>query len=160
MSTLSCHAQVKIKRKRKKEMETIKQNILIRQGANFKGKSLLLAGDYSGWEYKWQIRKRYKGALLAEGEVEVVFDDFVIGENTYENHTLITPVLEHLVSKTIPPALGDKIGQNAWVYDLKMKSPDGNTVYRIFEGLVNVTLEVTLDEVNDEDNNEGNEDGN
>lgn len=141
-------------------METLKQNILIRQGANFKGKSLLLPGDYSGWEFKWQIRKRYKGALLAEGEVEVVFDDFVIGENTYENHTLITPVLGHLVSKTIPPALGNKIGQNAWVYDLEMKSPDGNTVYRLFEGLVNVTLEVTLDEVNDENINEGNEDGN
>lgn len=156
MSTLSFDAQVKIKRKRKKEMETLKQNILIRQGANFKGKSLLLPGDYSGWEFKWQIRKRYKGALLAEGEVEVVFDDFVIGENTYENHTLITPVLGHLVSKTIPPALGEKIGQNAWVYDLKMKSPDGNTVYKLFEGLVNVTPEVTIFE----DNNEGNNDGN
>ena len=141
-------------------METIKQNILIRQGANFKGKSLLLSGDYSGWEIKWQIRKRYKGVLLAEGEVEVVFDDFVIGENTYENHTLITPVLEHLVSQTIPSALGDKIGQNAWVYDLKMKSPDGSTVYKIFEGLVNVTPEVTVFEDNDEDNEEGNENGN
>jgi hypothetical protein len=129
-------------------METIKQNILIRQGANFKGKSLLLSGDYSGWEIKWQRRKRYKGALLAEGEVEVVFDDFVIGTNTYENHTLITPVLEHLVSKTLPPALGDKIGQNAWVYDLKMKSPDESTVYKIFEGLVNVTPEVTIFEDN------------
>ena len=137
-------------------METIKQNILIRQGANFKGKSLLLPGDYSGWEFKWQIRKRYRGTLLAEGEVVVVLDDFVIGENTYENHTLITPVLEHLVSKTIPPALGEKIGQNAWVYDLKMKSPDGNTVYKLFEGLVNVTPEVTIFE----DNNEGNNDGN
>lgn len=129
-------------------METIKQNILIRQGAKFKGKSLLLSGDYSGWEIKWQRRKRYKGALLAEGEVEVVFDDFVIGTNTYENHTLITPVLEHLVSKTLPPALGDKIGQNAWVYDLKMKSPDESTVYKIFEGLVNVTPEVTIFEDN------------
>lgn len=141
-------------------METIKQNILIRQGANFKGKSLLLPGDYSGWEFKWQIRKRFKGALLAEGEVEVVFDDFVIGENTYENHTLITPVLGHLVSKTIPPALGNKIGQNAWVYDLEMKSPDENKVYRIFEGLVNVSPEVTLDEVNDEDNDEDNNEAN
>jgi len=141
-------------------METIKQNILIRQGANFKGKSLLLSGDYSGWEIKWQIRKRYKGALLAEGEVEVVFDDFVIGENTYENHTLITPVLEHLVSKTLPPALGDKIGQNAWVYDLKMKSPNESTVYTIFEGLVNVTPEVTVFEDNDEDNDEGDGNGN
>lgn len=133
-------------------METIKQNILIRQGANFKGKSLLLSGDYSEWEIKWQIRKRYKGVLLAEGEVEAVFDDFVIGGNTYENHTLITPVLEHLVSKTIPPALGDKIGQNAWVYDLKMKSPDGSTVYKLFEGLVNVTPEVTVFEDNEEGN--------
>ena len=141
-------------------METIKQNIVIRQGANFKGKSLLLSGDYSGWEIKWQIRKRYKGALLAEGEVEVVFDDFVIGENTYENHTLITPVLEHLVSKTLPPALGDKIGQNAWVYDLKMKSPNESTVYTIFEGLVNVTPEVTVFEDNDEDNDEGDGNGN
>jgi hypothetical protein len=117
-----------------------------------------LSRDYSGWEIKWQIRKRYKGVLLAEGEVEVVFDDLVIGGNAYENHTLITPVLEHLVSKTIPPALGDKIGQNAWVYDLKMKSPDGGTVYRIFEGLVNVTPEVTLDGDNNEDNDVG--DGN
>ena len=141
-------------------METIKQNIVIRQGANFKGKSLLLSGNYSGWEIKWQIRKRYKGALLAEGEVEVVFDDFVIGENTYENHTLITPVLEHLVSKTLPPALGDKIGQNAWVYDLKMKSPNESTVYTIFEGLVNVTPEVTVFEDNDEDNDEGDGNGN
>ncbi|MFY7939005.1 MAG: hypothetical protein ACOVOQ_16620 [Flavobacterium sp.] len=129
-------------------METIKQNIVIRQGANFKGKSLLLSGDYSGWEIKWQIRKRYKGVLLAEGEVEVVYDDFVIGANTYENHTLITPVLEHLVSETLPPALGDKIGQNAWVYDVKMKSPNESTVYTIFEGLVNVTPEVTVFEDN------------
>ena len=119
-----------------------------------------MSGDYSGWEIKWQIRKRYKGALLAEGEVEVVFDDFVIGENTYENHTLITPVLEHLVSKTLPPALGDKIGQNAWVYDLKMKSPNESTVYTIFEGLVNVTPEVTVFEDNDEDNDEGDGNGN
>ena len=119
-----------------------------------------MSGDYSGWEIKWQIRKRYKGVLLAEGEVEVVFDDLVIGGNAYENHTLITPVLEHLVSQTIPSALGDKIGQTAWVYDLKMKSPDGSTVYKIFEGLVNVTPEVTVFEDNDEDNEEGNENGN
>ena len=51
-----------------------------------------------------------------------------------------------------------------------MKSPDGSTVYKIFEGLVNVTPEVTVFEDinedndegdgNNEDNDEGNENGN
>jgi hypothetical protein len=130
-------------------MEPIKQDILIRQGASYRGKSLLLAGNYSDWEFAWQIKKKHKGTLLAEGDFEIVNDDFVIGNITYENHTLITPILDFQVTIELPGAMGKIPGQDAWVYDCEMKSPDGLLVHRFFEGLANVSPEVTTEVIPD-----------
>ncbi len=130
-------------------MEPIKVNILIRQGASFRGKSLLLAGNYSDWEFAWQIKRKHKGTLLAEGDFEIVNDDFVIGDITYENHTLITPIMVYQTTTLLPAAMGNIVGRDAWVYDCEMKSPDGLIVHRFFEGLANVSPEVTTEVIPD-----------
>jgi hypothetical protein len=128
-------------------MEPIKVNILIRQGASYRGKSLFLAGNFSDWVFAWQIKKKHNGILLTPGDFEVTNDDFVLGDTTYENHTLITPILDYQVTTLLPVAMGNIIGRDAWVYDCEMKSPDGLTVHRFFEGLANVSPEVTTEEV-------------
>ena len=128
-------------------MQPIIKDLEVIRGTTFRGPSLLIEGDYSTWTYNWKIRKKYDLPVLLEGEVEVLFGDFVLPETpniiTYPSHTMITPYLDFGTTTNLPLAAGDRVGFDCWVYDLEMTDLEETVCYKLFRGKVRITEEIT-----------------
>jgi hypothetical protein len=119
----------------------------IQQGATFDWLSVELSGDWSSWSCRGQIRNNYE---QLSGEVKASFQFLPVVFDSVLNKSIIRPTLSALVTEGINWSLTPRRtrtetprpGINCWVYDIEVFQ--GATVYRIVEGLIEISLEVTV----------------
>lgn len=129
----------------------------IEQGASFNWLTLVADDDYTDWVPRGQIRTNYasSGGII---KASFNFLPLVIGETTLPNSdeiitgTIIKPYLTALQTASLDwietrmqnrnGCSSPVPGKNVWVYDIELESPQ-NTIIRIVEGFIEVSLEVT-----------------
>lgn len=119
-------------------------NIWINQGASFDALTVVLAGDYTAWSPKGEIRNNYLtlgGALKAS----FTFDPLVLGQATMPDGTIVSgTILKPLLSAAQTAALPLPLQSETWVYDIELKKPNDQRVIRVMQGRVEISPEVTL----------------
>lgn len=129
----------------------------IEQGATFDWLTLVLAGNFTNYIPRGQIRDRYvdQGGII---KASFSFLPLVMGNAPLPggetiSGTLLQPrllqaettVLDWFATKMNKRASSKEpaiVGKNVWVYDIELQSPS-NEIIRVVEGYIEVVPEVT-----------------